>query len=62
MKAILFVLILMLPAVAFAEPRIAFENPVHDFGAAAQGDVLTHTFAFSNTGTDELVIESVSAS
>jgi hypothetical protein len=62
MKALLFVLILMLPAVAFAEPDISFENPVHDFGVAKQGDMLTHTFEFSNTGTGDLAIEHVSAS
>ncbi len=62
MKNILIVLIMLLPAVAFGEPLISFENGVHDFGVARQGDVLAHTFEFSNAGTDDLAIENVSAS
>jgi hypothetical protein len=62
MKVALIVLILLLPGFAFAEPGISFQNPVHDFGVAKPGDVLTPTFEFSNTGTDELIIEHVSAS
>jgi len=47
---------------AFAEPSISFEDKTVDFGDVNQGDLLEHTFVFSNDGTDVLVIEKVTAS
>ncbi|TXK52892.1 DUF1573 domain-containing protein [Pontibacter qinzhouensis] len=40
---------------------IAFEEKEHNFGTIKQGEVVNHTFKFTNTGTTPLVIESASA-
>lgn len=39
-----------------------FEQTEYDFGTIKQGEVIEHTFAFTNTGQTPLVIESASAS
>lgn len=36
--------------------RISFEQPSHDFGAVDEGAVLSHRFAFTNTGNIPLLI------
>ncbi|MCC9136902.1 DUF1573 domain-containing protein [Pontibacter silvestris] len=41
-------------------PAISFEESEHNFGDITQGDVVEHTFKFTNTGTQPLVIERVS--
>lgn len=40
-------------------PAIRFERRVYDFKEAKIGEVLSHTFLFSNPGTDTLMLESV---
>lgn len=51
-------------AAAFAwaqpgKPRALFKETTHDFGKVKQGDVVTHEFAFKNTGNAPLVVEKV---
>ena len=41
---------------------ITFDNNTFDFGKAKEGDVLEHTFEFTNTGTKPLYIHDVSVS
>lgn len=41
---------------------ITFNNNTFDFGNAKEGDVLEHTFKFTNTGTEPLYIHDVSVS
>ena len=43
-------------------PVIAFKEPEFDFGTVKAGEVVKHTFAFTNTGTAPLIIQNVSAS
>ena len=40
-------------------PIITFEKKSHDFGDIEQGDKVEHTFEFSNTGTEPLIITNV---
>ncbi len=40
-------------------PVISFEKSTHDFGDIQQGDKVEHTFKFSNTGTEPLIITNV---
>ncbi len=40
-------------------PKIAFDNAVWDFGRIKSGEVLKHTFVFTNTGTATLEITQV---
>lgn len=44
------------------EPIISFDNKTWDFGTIIDGEVVEHTFRFTNTGTSDLVISSASAS
>lgn len=41
---------------------ISFEKKTHDFGDIYQGDKVEHTFAFTNTGTEPLIITNVQVS
>ena len=43
-------------------PRIAFEETTHDFGRAAQGAPVSHTYPFHNAGGLDLTIDNVRAS
>ena len=40
-------------------PSITFETSEHNFGEIKQGDVVEHTFKFTNTGNQPLIIERV---
>lgn len=40
-------------------PRITFSESTHAFGDIYQGDKVTHTFAYENTGNEALVISDV---
>jgi hypothetical protein len=40
-------------------PVITFEKKSHDFGDIEQGEKVEHTFTFSNTGTEPLIITNV---
>ncbi|WP_299443376.1 DUF1573 domain-containing protein [uncultured Aquimarina sp.] len=39
-----------------AVPLMTFEETVFDFGTVTEGDILKHTFSFTNTGNAPLVI------
>ncbi len=43
-------------------PVMTFTETEHDFGKIKQGEVVNHTFKFTNTGKEPLVIENASAS
>lgn len=43
-------------------PKIKFDHTSYDFGTVMQGEKLTHTFTFTNSGKSVLVISSTSAS
>ncbi|WKN33421.1 DUF1573 domain-containing protein [Porifericola rhodea] len=43
-------------------PKFDFEESSYDFGSITEGDVVEHTFKFTNTGEAPLVIQSASAS
>ena len=42
-------------------PQIAFETTKHDFGIMVQGERLTYTFKFTNTGGSDLIISDASS-
>ena len=42
-------------------PVIAFEQTKHDFGLMVQGEKLSYTFKFTNTGGSDLIISNVSS-
>lgn len=39
--------------------KISFEEPMKDYGDIKYGDVISHVFKFTNTGTEPLVIQNV---
>lgn len=45
-----------------ALPAIEFEKYEHDFGKMIQGEVISYTFKFTNTGKADLLISNVSTS
>lgn len=47
---------------ALAAPQLAFDKPVHNFQATAQGTTITHSFTFRNTGNEPATIEKVTSS
>lgn len=59
MKKLLLILVFLffLPAVSYAQPSIVFDAETHDFGTVTKGNVLEHTFAVTNAGDEELIIE-----
>ena len=53
---------IFLPAVSFAQPIIEFDSEGYDAGITTQGDIIEHTFEFTNTGDEDLLIEKVTSS
>ncbi|MBZ9627859.1 DUF1573 domain-containing protein [Psychroflexus sp. CAK1W] len=43
-------------------PVMKFEEEVHDFGTVEEGEIVEHTFAFTNTGNAPLIISDANAS
>jgi hypothetical protein len=70
-KYLLLVCVLGLAFQSFAQEKkavqkngavIAWEKKSHDFGSIVQGDKVEHTFYFSNTGNEPLIITNVQVS
>lgn len=49
------------PAVTGPTAKIEYMETEHDFGTIKDGEVVTHTFKFKNTGSVPLVIQNASA-
>ncbi len=61
-KIFFLVLALCSPAFAWSQPSIEFATERHDFGLVVRDEQLEYTFKFTNTGTDELVVISLTTS
>lgn len=70
-KYLLLVCVLGLAFQSFAQEKkavqkngavIAWEKKSHDFGNIVQGDKVEHTFSFTNTGNEPLIITNVQVS
>ena len=44
------------------QPIITFDKTEHDFGTVLQGEVVTYSFHFTNTGSSPLIISNVNTS
>lgn len=71
MKKLLMIAVLLVSASAvFGQagvpkqngPVMTWDKSTHDFGNIEQGDVVEHTFKFTNTGTEPLIITNVQVS
>jgi hypothetical protein len=60
MKKIVFILLLLLPSIALAQPIITFSEEIYNFGVVSGNSPLENTFEFSNEGTEDLIIIKVS--
>lgn len=60
MNKIVIILLLCFPALASANPVITFEKETHNFGHVEYRESLEYSFDFTNTGTEELVIQRIS--
>ncbi|MEW6585483.1 MAG: DUF1573 domain-containing protein [Nitrospirota bacterium] len=61
MKRILLAILLLLPSLSYAQPSISFDAEKHNFGSVS-ALYLEHAFVFTNTGNQDLIIESVTPS
>ena len=70
-KYLLFVCVLAISFQSFAQekkaeqkngPVITWEKKKHDFGNVVQGDKVEHTFYFSNSGNEPLIITNATVS
>jgi hypothetical protein len=52
-------LLLPVPARAADQPHVVIDDPVHDFGAVEQGEVVEHHFRLRNTGSTPLRVDHV---
>ena len=55
-QGIILLIILMVPALSYAQPEIKFDAESYDLGIVTQ-EMAMHSFKFRNTGTSELIIE-----
>jgi len=64
MKRIIFLMtiILLFPALSYAQPSAVFDSEEHDFGTLAPVDAIEHVFEFTNTGDQDLIIQKLSSS
>ncbi len=55
----LILLVCLLASNSWAAPNLVIEQPTYDFGEVSQGQMVRHSFSFSNDGDDPLLIEKV---
>jgi hypothetical protein len=60
MKKLLFIIFLLLPSLALAQPAIKFSEDIYNFGVVKGNSSLEHTFEVRNEGTETLIIHKVS--
>ena len=44
------------------QAKIEFEKKIHDFGRISEGEIVSYTFLYENTGTSNLIITDVKTS
>jgi len=54
----LMIFLLSFPAICFSQPSIKFDSEKYNFGEVLDG-VIEHTFEFTNSGTEDLIIEDI---
>ncbi len=62
MRPVVILLVFLFPVLVYAEPKIKFDNEVHDFGTVQQGDFLEYAFVFTNVGNEDLSITKLTGS
>ena len=62
MKTALLLLFALVAAPAYAQGQMAFETESYEFGTFDEGEIVTHTFAFTNAGDAPLTLTEVRTS
>lgn len=62
LKAIITLILLLIPGLSYAFPAIDFPELKHAFGTVGQEGKIEHFFEFLNGGDQDLIIEKVTAS
>ena len=67
MRKVLLLTVVMLAVIAVRAqkqngPILTWEKGTHDFGEVVQGDKVEHTYKFTNTGNEPLIITNVQPS
>jgi hypothetical protein len=60
-KSFFIFLLLLFPALSFAQPSISIDSETHDFGKVSGDGELSHVFRMMNSGDQVLTIEKVVA-
>jgi len=60
-QMIILGLVLFSVEMAWASPKITFDEITHDFGNIIQGKSVSHAFKFKNIGDEKLIIKDVKA-
>jgi hypothetical protein len=55
-KLCILAFILFFPITSYCQPSIVFNEESYDFGTITQGDEIEHTFEFTNSGDQDLII------
>ncbi len=58
-KILLLIILIVFPAICFAQPSIVFDKERQDFGEVKKGTELEYTFEFVNNGNEELIISKI---
>jgi hypothetical protein len=56
-KICILAFLFIFPAISYSQPSIVFDTENYDFGTVAKSDTIEHSFDFTNTGNEELIIE-----
>ncbi len=59
-KLYILIFIFLFPITSYSQPSIVFDSESYDFGTINQGNEIEHTFIFTNTGDQDLIIEKIS--
>jgi len=58
-KILILLITLFMPAIALAQPQIAFDNEAYDFGIVRENLILEHVFEVRNDGNEDLIIRKI---
>lgn len=61
-KALVLIVVLLSPAIVFAQASISFDAEFFDAGTVASGNPIEHVFVVKNTGDADLVIDKIATS
>jgi hypothetical protein len=55
-KFFMLIILVLLPAISYAQPAIVFDTENYNFGNVINKDIIEYAFDFTNAGDKELTI------